>query len=172
MVTDETKQALKEDLNCRWLEICAALLRAEQLNNSYTPLPPLTLETELSLSWPLSLWLDAPTKHFLEKNTNMAYGPQGCVSPEQNLCALGLSTSHSHFSSLLGHVACLSSLSTEEKACAVGWADGWLTSAAPSTTVKTNHVCLRLPFLKQTVILAASLNLMFQVKTNHGFQSD
>lgn len=39
---------------------------------SYSSSPPLTLEGECSLPWPLAPWLDAPIKHFLEKNIKMA----------------------------------------------------------------------------------------------------
>lgn len=78
-------------------------------------------------------------KAFPGEKHKYSYGPQGCIFPEQTLCALGLSISHSHSRSLLGHVICLGSLSTEEKGLCSG-ADGWLTSAASHTTVQTNHV--------------------------------
>lgn len=42
-------------------------------------------------------------------------GPQGCISSEKQLCALGLSASHSHFRGLLRHAKCLGSLSTGTK---------------------------------------------------------
>ena len=42
-------------------------------------------------------------------------GHQDCISSEQQLCALGLSASHSHFRGLLGHAMCSGSLPTGKK---------------------------------------------------------